>query len=78
MVIDGKILIWLSDTQYICILLLSTKPTCLLALPLHAVMWSLYIDCSSSAVGHTYAMWQAHLLRGIWHYCEMYVYECLW
>ena len=29
------------------------------------VMWGLYEDCSSSAVGHIYLMWHAYLFRAI-------------
>ena len=48
-----------------CILLLSSKSTGILVLVLYAVMLSLYVDYSSSAVKHTYPMWQAYLLNDI-------------
>ena len=34
-------------------------------LVIYVVMWTLYVDYGSSAVGHTYAMWHAYLLRSI-------------
>ena len=49
----------------ISILLLRSKPTGFLVLLTYAVMCSLYVDYSSSAVVDTYAMWQAYLFRGI-------------
>ena len=38
----------------------------------------LYVDYRRSAVGHKCAVWQAFLFRGLWQYCEMYVYQCSW
>ena len=40
------------------------------------VMWGLHVDPSSIAVWHICAISQAHLLRGICQYCEIYVYLC--
>ena len=43
-----------------------------------AESWSPHLDYSISAVGHTYAMWLAYSVRGIYKYCEIYVYQYFW
>ena len=56
----------------------SSKSIGIVVLLINAVMCSLYIDYSSSAIVDKYAVWQACLPRSICQQCKLYVYQGMW
>ena len=61
MMIGNKYCLQMYNTD--AYILLSSKPTGLLILVIYAVMWNVYVDYSSIAVGHTYTMSETYLPR---------------